>query len=132
MALFDPNFDPLTLLAMAVLNPVVIGVAIYMGLQSDQWQKLVVVGFASGDIPRFPVNLVLLKRCSIVGVNWGGHISENPSTSREVLTTLLEWVTQGKIKPSSSDTYGLAETGIAMMKMLDRKAIGKIVIHPHE
>ncbi len=47
MALFDPNFDPLSLLMMAVLNPVVIGVAIYMGLQSDQWQKLVVVGFGS-------------------------------------------------------------------------------------
>ena len=47
MALFDPNFDPLTLLAMAVLNPVVVGVAVYMGLKSDQWQKLVVVGFAS-------------------------------------------------------------------------------------
>ena len=47
MALFDPKFDPLTLLGMAVLNPVVIGVAIYMGQKSDQWQKLVVVGFAS-------------------------------------------------------------------------------------
>ena len=47
MALFDPNFDPMSLLVMALLNPVVIGVAIYMGLKSDQWQKLVVVGFGS-------------------------------------------------------------------------------------
>ena len=94
--------------------------------------RYLVVGFASGDIPKFPVNLVLLKRCSIVGVNWGGHITENPSTSREVLTTLLEWVSVGKINPASSDAYSLEDTGKAMMKMLDRKAIGKIVIHPHE
>ena len=75
---------------------------------------------------------MLLKRCSVVGVNWGGHIAESPSSSREVLTTLLEWVTEGRINPVSSDTFGLDDAGKAMMKMLNRKAIGKIVIHPHE
>ena len=94
--------------------------------------RYLVVGFAAGDIPRFPINLMLLKRCSVVGVNWGGHIAENPSTSKEVLTTLLEWVTEGRINPASSDTFGLNESGEAMMKMLNRQAIGKIVIHPHE
>ena len=44
--------------------------------------RYLVVGFAAGDIPRFPINLMLLKRCSVVGVNWGGHIAENPSTSK--------------------------------------------------
>jgi len=94
--------------------------------------RYLVVGFASGNIPRFPANLMLLKRCSVVGVNWGGHIAESPSSSREVLTTLLEWVTEGRINPVSSDTFGLDDAGKAMMKMLNRKAIGKIVIHPHE
>ena len=94
--------------------------------------RYLVVGFAAGDIPRFPVNLMLLKRCSVVGVNWGGHIAENPSSSREVLTTLLEWVTESRINPASSDTFGLNDAGKAMMKMLTRKAIGKIVINPQE
>ncbi len=93
--------------------------------------RFLVVGFASGDIPRFPVNLVLLKRCSIIGVNWGGHIAANPMAAREVLTTLMEWITEGKIKPSSGEVFKLKDTGKAMMKMLGRKAIGKIVVHPH-
>ena len=94
--------------------------------------RYLVVGFAGGDIPRFPINLMLLKRCSVIGVNWGGHIAENPYISKEVLTTLLEWVVEEKISPSSSDTFGLDDAGEAMMKMLNRQAIGKIVIHPQE
>ncbi len=94
--------------------------------------RYLVVGFAAGDIPRFPANLMLLKRCSVVGVNWGGHIAANPSSSKEVLTTLLEWVTQGRINPAPADAYSLGDAGEAMMKMLNRKAIGKIIIHPSE
>ena len=94
--------------------------------------RYLVVGFASGDIPRFPINLVLLKRCSIIGVNWGGHIATNPSVAKEVLTSLLGWITEHKISPASGEVFKLADTGKAMMKMLDRKAIGKIVIHPND
>lgn len=92
--------------------------------------RFLVVGFASGDIPRFPANLTLLKRCSIIGVNWGGHISANPTAARSVLTTLMEMITDGRITPRSGEAFRLKDTGKAMMKMLDRKAIGKIVIHP--
>lgn len=92
--------------------------------------RFLVVGFASGDIPRFPVNLTLLKRCSIVGVNWGGHISANPSVAKEVLNTLMQWISQGKIHPTSGEAFKLKDAGKAMMKMLNRKAIGKVVIHP--
>ncbi len=92
--------------------------------------RFLVVGFASGDIPRFPINLTLLKRCSVVGVNWGGHIAENPSVAREVLNTLMQWIAQGKLNPTSGESFKLKDTGKAMMKMLNRKAIGKVVIHP--
>jgi NADPH2:quinone reductase len=94
--------------------------------------RFLVVGFAAGDIPRIPINLLLLKRCSMVGVNWGGHIAANPSVPRQVLTTLMEWITSNKINPASGESFKLADAGQAMMKMLDRKAIGKIVIHPGE
>ena len=94
--------------------------------------RFLVVGFASGDIPKFPINLTLLKRCSVVGVNWGGHIAANPSVAKEVLNTLMQWISQGKISPKSGEAFKLKDTGKAMMKMLNRKAIGKVVIHPQQ
>lgn len=92
--------------------------------------RFLVVGFASGNIPKFPVNLVLLKRCSIIGVNWGGHIAANPTAAKEVLNTLMALITSGKISPQSGEVFKLQDTGKAMMKMLGREAIGKIVVHP--
>jgi NADPH:quinone reductase len=90
--------------------------------------RFLVVGFAAGEIARVPLNLTLLKRCSIVGVNWGGFIAANPGEARPVLTTLLEWITAGKLTPKPGESFPLAQAGTAMMRMLDRKAIGKIVI----
>ncbi len=94
--------------------------------------RFLVVGFAAGEIPRIPLNLTLLKRCSIIGVNWGGHISANPSEAKRVLNTLLEWVSGGKINPAAGEAFPLTGAGKAMKKMLDRKAIGKIVVHPNK
>ena len=90
--------------------------------------RFLVVGFATGNIPKIPLNLMLLKRCSVVGVNWGGFIAANPLEARPVLTTLLEWIASGKLTPEAGESFSLAEAGNAMMKMLERKAIGKIVI----
>ncbi len=94
--------------------------------------RFLVVGFAAGDIPKVPLNLALLKRCKIVGVNWGGHVAANPTASRPVLTTLLEWIASKKLKPQAGETFSMEETGTAMMKMLNREAVGKIVIRMDE
>ncbi|MBQ62481.1 MAG: NADPH:quinone oxidoreductase [Gammaproteobacteria bacterium] len=90
--------------------------------------RFLVVGFAAGEIARIPLNLTLLKRCSIRGVNWGGFIAANPGEARPVLTTLLEWIAAGRLNPTAGESYPLAKAGNAMMRMLDRKAIGKVVI----
>lgn len=90
--------------------------------------RFLVVGFAAGDIPRIPLNLPLLKRISITGVNWGGFVAANPGESRPVLNALLEWITAGKLAPRAGESFPLEKAGDAMMKMLDRKAIGKTVI----
>lgn len=92
--------------------------------------RFLVVGFATGEIPSLPANLTLLKRCSIVGVNWGGHIAEHPSVAKEVMSTLMQWIAQGKISPAAGECFRLADAGKAMMKMLNRKAVGKIVVQP--
>ena len=90
--------------------------------------RFLVVGFASGEISKIPLNLTLLKRCSIIGVNWGAFVAAKPSRSRPVLIRLLEWIAAGKLKPRAGECCSLEESGNAMMKMLNREAIGKIVI----
>ncbi len=90
--------------------------------------RFLVVGFSSGEIPAMPLNLVLLKRCSITGVNWGGFIAANPGESKAVMNTLLEWIAAGKLNPRPGESFPLKDAGRAMKKMLERKAIGKIVI----
>ncbi|MFN3237622.1 MAG: NADPH:quinone oxidoreductase family protein [Pseudomonadales bacterium] len=90
--------------------------------------RFLVVGFATGDIPKVPLNLALLKQCSIVGVNWGGHIMLNPTASKPVTTKLLEWIAGRKLNPTAGELFSLDEAGGAMMKMLNREAIGKVVI----
>ncbi len=94
--------------------------------------RFLVVGFAAGDIPRIPLNLPLLKRASIIGVNWGGHVAENPSSRRTVVTRLLEWIAAAKLRPEAGETFSLRRSGTAMKKMLERKAVGKVVVRNQE
>jgi NADPH2:quinone reductase len=90
--------------------------------------RYLVVGFATGEIPKVALNLTLLKRCAIIGVNWGGFVAANPNEMRAVMTTLLEWISKGLLNPAAGETMPLQRAGSAMMKMLNRKAIGKMVI----
>jgi NADPH2:quinone reductase len=94
--------------------------------------RFLVVGFATGEIPKVPLNLTLLKRCSIIGVNWGGYIAANPRQSRPVMTRLLKWIAEGRIQPKAGEILPLRKAGNALMKMLNRKAIGKIVVTMQE
>jgi len=90
--------------------------------------RFLVVGFAAGNIPKIPINLPLLKRCSICGVNWGAHMGANPEEAPRVLGQLMSWIEEDRIAPAAGQLYPLEETGKAMMAMLNREAIGKIVI----
>jgi len=90
--------------------------------------RFLVVGFAGGGIPKIPLNLTLLKRCSIVGVNWGGYIAANPDEAAPVMKALMDWIQAGKLAPQAGQSFPLEATGEALMKMLNRQALGKIVI----
>lgn len=87
-----------------------------------------VVGFVGGDIPRIPLNLPLLKRSSIVGVDWGGNARANPSVVRPILLRIIDLFLQGKINPQPSATYPLEETPQVLERILGRENIGKPVI----
>lgn len=90
--------------------------------------RFLVVGFAGGGIASIPLNLTLLKRCSIVGVNWGGYIGANPAEAVPVMQALMQWIEEGKLNPAAGQRFSLDNAGEAMMKMLNREAIGKVVV----
>ena len=100
-------------------------------LRSTAWRgRLLVVGFAAGDIPRIPLNLTLLKGCAIVGVFWGDFARREPERFAQRVKQLGEWFQQGKLKPHVSATLPLDRAVAALQMMASRKVIGKVVLTP--
>jgi NADPH2:quinone reductase len=98
-------------------------------LRSIAWNgRFLVIGFAGGDIPRIPLNLALLKSCSIVGVFWGAFTEREPERNQENLQELLKWLTEGKLKPHISATYPLERAAEALNAMMNRTVKGKVVL----
>lgn len=98
-------------------------------LRGMAWEgRYLVVGFAAGDIPRIPLNLTLLKGCSIVGVFWGSFTTRDPRRSQEHLRELVTWLLEGKLKPHISATYPMHRVADALNDMLARKITGKAVL----
>ena len=98
-------------------------------LRSTAWGgRVLVVGFASGDIPKVPVNLALLKGCSIVGVFWGAFRLNYTEKDNENFKELFAWYAQGKLKPFTSKTYTLNDAPLALNDLKNRQAIGKLII----
>ena len=98
-------------------------------LRSTAWRgRLLVVGFAAGDIPKIPLNLALLKGCSIVGVYWGDFTRREPDRFAASFTQLAEWFRQGKLEPHVSTTLPLDRAAEALEMMASRKVIGKVVL----
>ena len=100
-------------------------------LRSMAWNgRFLVVGFAAGDIPRIPLNLPLLKGCSVVGVFWGAFTGKEPERHAANISQLLGWMAEGKISPYVSATYPLERAGEAISELAERRATGKVVVTP--
>jgi NADPH2:quinone reductase len=89
--------------------------------------RYLVIGFPAG-IPAPPLNLTLLKNCSIVGVFWGAFAAREPVRHRKNMDELFDLYARGKIRPPISATYALADGGKAIRALLERRATGKLVI----
>ena len=87
-----------------------------------------VIGFTAGEIPRIPLNLPLLKGCSIVGVFWGSFMAREPGHYQENIRELLSWFEAGKLKPHISATYPLEQAAEALNDVMQRKVQGKVVL----
>ena len=90
--------------------------------------RYLVVGFASGEIPKIPLNLTLLKGCSIVGVFWGEFAKRERDLNAANLRELTAWLRAGKIKPLVSASYPLERAAEALNDMMSRKVQGKVVL----
>ena len=98
-------------------------------LRTLRWEgRYLVVGFAAGEIPKIPLNLVLLKSCDIVGVFWGEFTKREPARNRANLDQVLAWVAAGKLKPHIHAIYPL-ERAVEALKVLERReAVGKVIV----
>jgi NADPH2:quinone reductase len=90
--------------------------------------RLVTVGFASGEIPRIPLNLVLLKGISILGLELRTFVERFPERTADGRRELLEHLAAGRIRPYIGARFPLDETAAAMRLVADRAALGKVVI----
>jgi NADPH:quinone reductase len=98
-------------------------------LRASAWNgRLLVVGFASGEIPRLPANLTLLKGSSIIGVFWGAWMARDPHAARVLHGELLTWIRDGRIRPRLHARYPLDDASRALRELLDRKVQGKTVL----
>lgn len=97
--------------------------------RSIAWNgRYLVVGFAAGEIPKLPLNLALIKGASIVGVFWGAFTAREPKVHQSNMAELLTWLGEGKLKPHVSKRFSIEEGGAAIRWMMDRKAMGKVLI----
>jgi NADPH2:quinone reductase len=99
-------------------------------LRAIAWEgRFMVIGFAAG-IPKIPLNLTLLKSCQIVGVFYGAMTVRDPELANEITEELIDLVATGKLRPHVSERYPLERAGEALRSLMDRTALGKVVIAP--
>jgi NADPH2:quinone reductase len=100
-------------------------------LRGIAWRgRFLVIGFTAGEIPRIPLNLTLLKGCSIVGVWWGGFLRNEKAHSAACTQELMEWFRAGRVRPHISARYPLSQAAEALEQVAQRRVVGKVVLVP--
>ncbi len=98
-------------------------------LRDMAWNgRFLVVGFAAGEIPKVPLNLALLKGCSIVGVFWGAFTRNEPEANRRNNEELMRFFAEGKVKPHIHATYPLEQAAQALNDVMYKRVSGKVVL----
>nr|XP_043635076.1 quinone oxidoreductase-like protein 2 homolog [Erigeron canadensis] len=111
--LYDPVGGKLTKESMKLLN----------------WgAQILVIGFASGEVPVIPANIALVKNWTIHGLYWGSYKVNNPSVLEDSLKELLSWLAKGLITVYISESYKVQQANLAFLDIRDRKVIGKVMI----
>lgn len=100
-------------------------------VRSLAWKgRLLVIGFAAGDIPKIPLNLTLLKGASIVGVFYGAFVQAEPRAAAANLQEMLRMLAAGELRPTVTERYPLADAPKVLRAFEERRIIGKVVLVP--
>ena len=90
--------------------------------------RLIPIGFASGEVPQIPANILLVKNLTVIGLYWGAYYRFKPEVLAASFRQLIGWFEEGKIKPHVSNVVALAEAGRALELLESRRATGKVVV----
>jgi NADPH2:quinone reductase len=90
--------------------------------------RLIPIGFASGEIPQIPANILLVKNLTVIGFYWGAYYRLKPQVLADSLRELIGWFEAGKIKPHVSHAVPLAEANRALVLLESRQSTGKVVV----
>lgn len=111
-----------------VLDPVG-GASTEAALRATGWEgRLLIVGFASGTIPKLPANLPLLKGNQIVGVYFSEFVRREPAEARRNARELMDLYLEGKVRPHVSQVYPFEQAVDALLAVANREALGKLVV----
>jgi NADPH2:quinone reductase len=90
--------------------------------------RYLVIGFACGDIPKFPANIALLKEASIVGVWWGTWAAKNPALQVSNMLELAQLIKNGILTPRVTESYPIKDFTQAFAAITERRARGKVIL----
>lgn len=97
---------------------------------SNREARILIIGFASGDLPTVPANIILVKNVTVIGFYWGGYLQFHAEALKQSLAELMAWYVEGKLKPHISHVLPLAQSGEAMDLLRSRRSTGKVVVTP--
>jgi len=92
--------------------------------------RYLVIGFAAGPIPSIPLNQVLLRNRTVIGIDWGIWAMQHADEQRALLADLLDMVADGTIDPVHPVEYPLDDVARALEDLLGRRIVGKIALIP--
>lgn len=115
---------------------------VYDPVGGEQWKaamratnpdgRLLPIGFASGEVPQIPANILLVKNLTVIGFYWSAYRTLRPDAMAASIEEIFEWLAAGRIRPLISDVFPLEEAGQALELISSRKATGKVVIRISE
>lgn len=92
--------------------------------------RILVIGFASGEVPPVPANILLVKNIDVMGFYWGGYLRFAPDALTDSLATLMDWHVAGRIRTPIGATFPLDRAAEALALLSDRRAVGKVIVTP--
>jgi NADPH2:quinone reductase len=100
-------------------------------VRATAWEgRYLVIGFAAGEIPKIPLNLLLLRGSAALGVSWGQYTRRDPERFRAQIGEMLGWVKSGKLSPHIDHIFPLTEVKDAFAAISGRKVMGKVLLKP--